>query len=92
MPRYDYFCSHNQKTIEVSHSFSEKIENWGELCQLAKLPLGDTLAQAPVNRIISGGIPINPNVGKNFNEAQHLAACDSSQAKTHHCSGSSCCH
>ncbi len=33
----------------------EQITTWGELCQLAGRDLGETPADAPVERMISGG-------------------------------------
>lgn len=55
MPKYDYRCEHNGRTIEVSHSMHDRIGTWGELCDLAGIDGGDTPAASPVHKIISGG-------------------------------------
>lgn len=53
MPFYDYFCKANNKTVEVKHDIHTHLKTWGEVCKAADLPLGDTKAGAPVERIIS---------------------------------------
>ena len=58
MPTYDYICEQNSRTITVQHGMKETISNWGELCQRAGLDLSKTPAEAPVERIISGGIAL----------------------------------
>ncbi|MCP5420734.1 MAG: zinc ribbon domain-containing protein, partial [Gammaproteobacteria bacterium] len=40
---------------EVSHRMSESLSTWGELCQQADWPLGDTAADTPVKKLITGG-------------------------------------
>ena len=54
MPTYDYLCEANGQKVEVSHKMSESINSWGELCDRAGRPTGDTAADAPVRRLISG--------------------------------------
>jgi hypothetical protein len=53
MPFYDYFCPSNNQKVEVLHSIHHKVMTWGELCQLAKLDLGNTPEDAPVRRLVS---------------------------------------
>lgn len=48
MPRYDYYCEANGKTIEVSHSIKKVLTTWGEVCQAANTELDDTPASATV--------------------------------------------
>jgi hypothetical protein len=55
MPKYDYRCELNGLTVEVSHSMSCIISTWGELCELAGIDAGETPAESPVHKIISGG-------------------------------------
>jgi hypothetical protein len=50
MPVYEYFCETNGRSVEVRHSMSESIASWGDLCRLAEIPVGDTPADAPVER------------------------------------------
>jgi hypothetical protein len=50
---YEYYCNDNDVCLEVIHGFKEKIETWGQLCQLAGAPLGETPAETPVTRLIS---------------------------------------
>ncbi|MBK1693838.1 regulator [Chromatium weissei] len=55
MPTYDYRCETNDRVIEVSHSMRDTLSTWGELCARAGLELGDTPANAPVQRLATGG-------------------------------------
>lgn len=55
MPSYDYRCDANDRVVEVRHSINEKLATWGEVCEKARIDLGDTAADAPVKRLISGG-------------------------------------
>lgn len=54
MPTYDYRCAANGRVIEVRHRMSERLTTWGELCALAGLEPGETPADAPVERLITG--------------------------------------
>ena len=53
MPRYDYRCDDNGKTIEVVHGIALEIKNWGELCELAMIETGDTPVDASVRKVIT---------------------------------------
>ncbi|MDY6943320.1 MAG: zinc ribbon domain-containing protein [Pseudomonadota bacterium] len=55
MPTYDYRCSANDQTISVWHGVSAELKTWGDLCAAAGAQLGDTPADAPVERLITGG-------------------------------------
>lgn len=55
MPSYDYRCSANGRVVEVRHGINEKLTNWGEVCATAGIELGGTAADAPVERLITGG-------------------------------------
>ena len=55
MPTYDYRCPSNQQVLEVQHSMQIKLVTWGELAALAGVELGDTPADAPVERLATGG-------------------------------------
>ena len=55
MPRYDYRCEANGQVVEVRHRMSEKLQTWGEVCEKAGIPLGDTASDTPVARLITGG-------------------------------------
>lgn len=55
MPSYDYRCEQNGRVVEVMHKMSEKLATWGEICEKANLDPGDTPADAPVVRLITGG-------------------------------------
>ncbi len=56
MPTYEYVCPTNQQTVEVQHGMKEKLSTWGELCERAGIPAGNTDVSAPVERILSGGL------------------------------------
>ena len=55
MPLYEYQCETNGQLVEVVHRMSERYETWGELCEAAGRELGDTPADAPVQRLIGTG-------------------------------------
>lgn len=55
MPRYDYTCQFNGRTLEVSHPMSHRVSTWGELCELAGESLGETPAHAGVIKELSTG-------------------------------------
>lgn len=55
MPSYDYRCAANDRVVEVRHSVQEKLHTWGELCDRAGIEAGDTPADSPVDRLITGG-------------------------------------
>ena len=58
MPTYDYRCEKKSRTVSVQHSMKETIKTWGELCQKAGVEISGTPSDAPVERIISGGISL----------------------------------
>jgi predicted nucleic acid-binding Zn ribbon protein len=55
MPTYDYRCEANGAVVEVRHRMSEQARTWGELCALAGIDTGETPADAPVKKLITGG-------------------------------------
>lgn len=61
MPLYEYKCEANGQIIEVVHRMSERYTTWGQLCDAAKHPPGDTPADAPVTKLIGSGNAINGN-------------------------------
>lgn len=63
MPRYDYFCAANGQTIEVVHSLKLKLSTWGELCDMAGLPLAGTDQAEPIERVITQPPMANTPVG-----------------------------
>lgn len=63
MPRYDYRCSNNGRTVEVSHPMNETVSTWGELCRLAGIEPGATPSGAPVERVLSVPLAISKSEG-----------------------------
>jgi hypothetical protein len=61
MPTYDYRCDANGVVLEVNHRMSDTISTWGELCQRAQMPCGDTPESTPVTRMATGGNLISSN-------------------------------
>ncbi|WP_426416044.1 zinc ribbon domain-containing protein [Aestuariirhabdus sp. LZHN29] len=59
MPTYDYQCEDNQRTVEVRHGIEEQLSTWQELCERAGIDLGETRADAPVQRLANGGQVVN---------------------------------
>lgn len=52
MPRYDYRCETNGKTVEVSHGMDETVRTWGDLCRRAGVEPGATPADTPVEKVV----------------------------------------
>ena len=57
MPHYEYRCASNGRTVEVRHGMNEHLETWGELVRLTGHDVGDTSANAPIERLMSAPIP-----------------------------------
>ena len=53
MPKYDYFCEANGRTVEVNHDVNTKLKTWGEVCFVAQISLDETDALAPVRLSIT---------------------------------------
>ena len=75
MPTYDYYCETNGRKVEVRHSMSEELKSWGELCAKAQIDLGDTPADTPVRRLISGGAFISSSSLSNPEPSCATGAC-----------------
>lgn len=63
MPRYDYFCDANGRTVETVHRISEQVCTWGELCARSGADPGETPADAPVRKIITAPPMANTPAG-----------------------------
>lgn len=86
MPRYDYFCAHNNQIIEVSHALGQPLKTWGELCAHVGAAIGDTPADAPVERLMSAPGALLGKATGGPSEAPAAAP-----APAHQC-GACCCH
>jgi predicted nucleic acid-binding Zn ribbon protein len=65
MPKYDYLCEANGQIVEVSHPMSERLATWGEVCERTLQQTGDTPADAPVKKLITGGGVVRAGALKN---------------------------
>jgi hypothetical protein len=65
VPSYDYRCDANGQVVEVKHRISAHVNTWGELCSLAGRDPGDTPANAPVTKLITGGQVVRSSSLKN---------------------------
>ncbi len=65
MPTYDYRCEANDRVVEVRHGMNEVLRTWGDLCDRAGVALGDTAADAPVKRLITGGSVVSSSALSN---------------------------
>ncbi|EIJ42422.1 hypothetical protein BegalDRAFT_1541 [Beggiatoa alba B18LD] len=65
MPTYDYHCASNGQTIEAKHGMNEELSTWGELCANTGLALGNTPADTPIVRLITGGQIVSSRALKN---------------------------
>jgi hypothetical protein len=52
MPVYEYLCPENGQTVEITHSITESLKTWGELCKAAGLDTGKTPKNSPVERLL----------------------------------------
>lgn len=68
MPTYDYYCAANDRTIEVSHSISERLTTWGAVCERAAISPDGTAAEAPVTRLISRAGVVHSGVLRNLEQ------------------------
>lgn len=64
MPLYEYHCPDNGQVVEVRHRMAEKLETWGEVCEVAGRERGATPGGATVERILSAPVP-TPSGGAN---------------------------
>lgn len=69
MPVYEYYCPANERTVEVIHGMTEVLRSWGELCEAANLPPGETPADAAVERLI---FPVGVNTPRTDSELKNL--------------------
>lgn len=69
MPVYEYYCKENDCQVEVVHPMATKVSTWGELCELANVPVGDTPADAPVERLI---FPVGVNTPRGDSDLKNL--------------------
>ena len=53
MPRYEYKCDANERTVEVTHGMNERLGTWGEVCEKAGIDLGGTAASERVEKVFS---------------------------------------
>ena len=65
MPSYDYRCAANDQVVEVRHSMNEKLTTGGEVCTKAGIEPGNTPAESPVVRLISGGVIVSSSALSN---------------------------
>lgn len=75
MPSYDYRCIENGRVVEVRHSMQEKLTTWGEVCQQAGIETGNTPANSPVERLITGGQMVRSESLKNPESACATGSC-----------------
>ena len=66
MPLYDYHCEANGVMVEVHHSMSLTVKTWGDLCEAAKMELGDTPPDTPVKRLVGSGSALNAKPGEDY--------------------------
>jgi hypothetical protein len=58
MPYYVYHCASNGRTLEVRHGMDDRVRTWEELAERAGASLGETPADAPVERLMSAPVPL----------------------------------
>lgn len=73
MPKYDYHCPANGRTVEAVHRMSESLATWGELCRLTGADPGDTPLASPVTREWVLPTILSDRLG--VDGARHAAGC-----------------
>ena len=63
MPRYDYYCDDNDRTVEVVHPIATRLQHWGELCEAANIEPGKTDLESPIRKIITTAPMANTPTG-----------------------------
>lgn len=63
MLTYQYHCSANQRTVDIQHGMREQLTTWGDVCARGGFDPGDTPADTPVERLISGGLQFSVSGG-----------------------------
>lgn len=56
MPSFDFLCPANGQTIEVMLKMHETLATWGELCARKGIPVGDTPADAPIEKVFNSAV------------------------------------
>ncbi|MSR15461.1 MAG: hypothetical protein EXR86_13060 [Gammaproteobacteria bacterium] len=56
MPSFDFLCPANGQITEVMLKMHEVISTWGELCARKNLPLGDTPADSPIEKVFNSAV------------------------------------
>jgi len=75
LPRYDYLCPANDRTVEVTHSISVTLRTWGEVCKAAGLARGKTPATAKVQRMIGPAMLLGRRHGPSGGAAHGGGSC-----------------
>ncbi|MEQ9617471.1 MAG: hypothetical protein RLN60_05490 [Phycisphaerales bacterium] len=75
MPRYDYTCHANGRTVEVSHPMSRLVKTWAEVCDLAGIDAGAMPLDAPVVKELSTGTQIDRAANKGSVTLPQSCAC-----------------
>ena len=58
MAIYEYHCETNGRTVEVRHGMGIRLQTWGELEEKAGLEVDGTPPDAPIERLMSAGVPM----------------------------------
>ena len=75
MPYYEYRCQENGRTLEVRHGMTERLETWAELATAAGAEVGETPADAPVERLMSTTVPPTSTGDQGFQGCGSGCAC-----------------
>ncbi len=75
MPRYDYFCPANDRTVEVAHSMADTLRTWGEVCKAAGLKPGETPAMSKVQRMIGPAMLLGTKRGSGGGSGHGRGGC-----------------
>lgn len=76
MPKYDYFCAANGRTVELSHKIGERLATWGELRARIDISGDGTPDDAPVHRLITASAIVSSgNLGSTERPCDYGSPC-----------------
>ena len=68
MPYYLYKCLENGRRVEVNHPANVVLKNWGQLCFVGQVEIGETAFEAPIEKIIFSSRIIVPDGNSKLKE------------------------
>ncbi len=68
MPLYKYLCPDNGEQVEVSHPSDVNLVNWGQLCFVGQVEMGETPFEAPIEKVLMPAQIVVPDSNSKLKE------------------------